>query len=170
MNAGQTGSLRRTAELVLLASILLLAPLEVLAQVGGGYAGPSLLSRGGNTPGRRGNAPVNFTYYGALRGMYESGLIAPVLDERGNLNGVTLQGVQAELGAYGARAGGGQVSASTIVAITVRLALTYGPTTVPIRRCPLTTLISPRRECRSLFAKRAALRIARLGGSPPPHL
>lgn len=103
MNAGQTGSLRRTAEIVLLASILLLAPLEVLAQVGGGYAGPSLLSRGGNTPGRRGNAPVSFTYYGALRGMYESGVIAPVLDERGELNGVTLQGVQAELGAYGAK-------------------------------------------------------------------
>jgi hypothetical protein len=98
--AGETRSLRRTAEFFTLASILLLTPLQALAQ---GYAGPSLLSRGGNTPGRRGNAPVNFTYYGAVRGLYETGLIAPVVDDSGNINGVALRGVQLEVGAYGAK-------------------------------------------------------------------
>ena len=92
--------MRRTAEVLTLASILLLTPLEVLAQ---GYGGPSLLSRGGNTPGRRGRAPIDFTYYAGIRGTYESGLIAPTLDESGQLHGNNLYGGQVELGAYGAK-------------------------------------------------------------------
>jgi hypothetical protein len=92
--------LRRTAEVLTLASILLLTPLQALAQ---GYGGPSLLSRGGNSPGKRGTAPVDFTYYAGLRGTYESGLIAPSLDESGNLRGSNLYGGQVEVGAYGAK-------------------------------------------------------------------
>lgn len=92
--------MRRTAEVLTLASILLLTPLPALAQ---GYGGPSLLSRGGNTPGRRGSAPIDFTFYGAVRGTYETGLIAPTLDDSGQLQGVAVEGVQVELGAYGAK-------------------------------------------------------------------
>jgi len=40
------------------------------------YGGPSILSRGGNAPGRRGNAPVSFTAYVGGGSRYESGLIA----------------------------------------------------------------------------------------------
>jgi hypothetical protein len=69
-----------------------------------GYGGPSLLSRGGNTPGRRGRAPMDFNIYAAVRGTYDTGMIAPVIDESGNVNSVATQGLQAEIGAYGAKA------------------------------------------------------------------
>lgn len=68
-----------------------------------GYGGPSLLSRGGNQPGHRGRGPVNFNYYAAIRGTYDTGLIAPTLDEAGNLTPLDIYGGQVEAGAYGAK-------------------------------------------------------------------
>jgi hypothetical protein len=69
-----------------------------------GYGGPSLLSRGGNSPGRRGRAPASFRVYAAVRGLYESGLIRPALDNEGNLPSSIVRGGQLEGGAYGSHA------------------------------------------------------------------
>src|SRR5262245_32137617 len=71
-------------------------PLTTVGQTGG-YGGPSILSRGGNRPGQRGRAPVDFQFYGGLRGIVESGLTASAVDETGALQGVTASGFQAEL-------------------------------------------------------------------------
>ena len=65
------------------------------------YSGPSLLSRGGNSPGRRGRAPVDFTFYAALRGTYETGLFPVALTASGGAPNPNISGVQAELGLYG---------------------------------------------------------------------
>ena len=70
---------------------------EAVAQ----YAGPSILSRGGNRPGQRGRAPVDFSFYVSGRGTYETGLLRPVLNESGELEGVNAAGVGAEVGVYG---------------------------------------------------------------------
>src|SRR3712207_3862364 len=71
-----------------------------------GYGGPSMLSRGGNTPGRRGRTPVDFTFYAALRGTVDTGLTPVALDpETGDVQEDNpLYGVQAELGLYGSHA------------------------------------------------------------------
>src|SRR5689334_22536729 len=66
-----------------------------------GYGGPSLLSRGGNRPGRRGRGPVNFTFYGAIRGTYDTGLLPVTLGSDNRVTSVDLAGIQAELGLYG---------------------------------------------------------------------
>ncbi|HYP07224.1 MAG TPA: hypothetical protein VER03_13410 [Bryobacteraceae bacterium] len=99
--AGKTGALIRiAAAFSIVAALLLLTPHSVRAQ---GYGGPSLLSRGGNSPGKRGRAPVDFRVYGAVRGSYESGLITAQLTDTGELNSLDIKGVQVELGAYGAK-------------------------------------------------------------------
>ncbi len=67
-----------------------------------GYSGPSLLSRGGNKPGTRGRAPVDFTFYGALRGTYETGLLPASTLQDNQLPNNSLTGVQVELGGFGA--------------------------------------------------------------------
>ena len=76
-------------------------PPACVAQGVGGYQGPSILSRGGNSPGQRGRAPIDFQFYGSVRGAAETGLIPAAVDEQGDLQDVTLYGVQAELGLYG---------------------------------------------------------------------
>jgi hypothetical protein len=68
-----------------------------------GYGGPSVLSRGGNQPGIRGRAPINFNMYASARGLYETGLIAPELNESGELESRDAYGVQAEVGLYGGK-------------------------------------------------------------------
>lgn len=65
------------------------------------YGGPSILSRGGNSPGRRGRAPVSFTFYASARALYESGLIAPVVDLNGRITSSDLYGGSVEAGVYG---------------------------------------------------------------------
>ena len=72
---------------------------DALAQ---GYGGPSILSRGGNTPGRRGRAPVDFTAHVGVNGTYDSGLFAPQLQTEGVPAGVDLYGVAPHWGVYGA--------------------------------------------------------------------
>jgi hypothetical protein len=78
----------------------LLSPLHLHSQ---GYGGPSLLSRGGNQPGQRGRAPLDFNFYAAVRGTRDTGLIAAQVDEAGDIKPVDSYGVQAEIGAYGAK-------------------------------------------------------------------
>jgi hypothetical protein len=92
-------SARRAAcsALALVIASLTLAPL-MEAQ----YAGPSMLSRGGNRPGHRGRAPVDFTFYGSVRGLYETGLVVPaVADDEGRLPTASGWGTLAEFGLYG---------------------------------------------------------------------
>ncbi len=47
------------------------------------YSGPSILSRGGNQPGRRGRAPINFTGYVGSGYRYDTGLILVNREESG---------------------------------------------------------------------------------------
>ena len=91
----------RFSAILVFASIILLVPTHLYSQ---GYGGPSLLSRGGNRPGQRGRAPVDFNFYGAVRGTYDTGLLAAQVDEAGNLMPVDSYGTQLEFGAYGAKA------------------------------------------------------------------
>lgn len=67
----------------------------------GGYGGPSMLSRGGNLPGKRGRAPVDITLYGGLRAMYEARLTPVQLNQEGDLLSISRTSMQAEIGAYG---------------------------------------------------------------------
>ncbi len=60
-----------------------------------------MLSRGGNRPGQRGRAPVNFAVYAGLRGVVENGLTPVRLEEDGTFPSQTIYSAQAELGAYG---------------------------------------------------------------------
>jgi hypothetical protein len=66
-----------------------------------GYGGPSMLSRGGNSPGRRGRAPASITVYGSVRGTVDSGLTPVQLTEDGTIATQTVYGYLAEIGAYG---------------------------------------------------------------------
>lgn len=77
--------------------VLCLGPQIVSAQ----YGGPSILSRGGNQPGRRGRAPVSFTGYLGAGYHYETGLLQPVADANGHVAGVSDYGYNADWGLYG---------------------------------------------------------------------
>src|SRR5690349_1792701 len=90
-------SRRRCSVLMLLLVYVLLSAPVVFAQ----YGGPSILSRGGNQPGRRGRTPVSFTGYLGTGYRYDTGLIAPVLNENGHLDSASDQGFQVEGGVYG---------------------------------------------------------------------
>lgn len=85
----------------LLWSVLLLVLCAMDAAAQGGYSGPSLLSRGGNRPGRRGRAPVDFNFYVGARGTAETGLLRPSLSDEGDFAPVTAYGTSIEGGVYG---------------------------------------------------------------------
>ena len=103
-------TVRKLPSILLLTLALVASCGQAYAQ---GYAGPSLLSRGGNRPGQRGKAPVNFTIYGSIRGTYETGLL-PLSDKPAGdlpaadtpkpvtLRDDTLASLQVEVGLYGA--------------------------------------------------------------------
>lgn len=80
-----------------IAALLAIADLAI-AQ---GYGGPSMLSRGGNRPGRRGRSNADIAVYGAIRGTMETGLTPVQLEDDGTLVSQTAYGLQAEIGAYG---------------------------------------------------------------------
>jgi hypothetical protein len=65
------------------------------------YAGPSILSRGGNQPGRRGRAPVNFTGYFGTHARYETGLLVPARAVNGLVPSTDDFGYGVEGGLYG---------------------------------------------------------------------
>lgn len=87
---------------VLLCSLLALGSFQ--EAYGQGYGGPSLLSRGGNRPGQRGRAPVEFTFYGAVRGTYDTGLLPVTLGTDGSITRRSVAGLQAEIGLFGGHA------------------------------------------------------------------
>src|SRR3954469_2154555 len=91
------GRLRIRALFSALILAICVGPQIVLAQ----YGGPSILSRGGNQPGRRGRAPVNFTGYAGGGYRYESGLTLPVVDQTGKVPSTDDWGLQVEGGLYG---------------------------------------------------------------------
>jgi hypothetical protein len=68
-----------------------------------GYGGPSILSRGGNRPGRRGRTTVGVSAYVGVRGTVDTGITPVVLDDNGTVASTRLTGVQIEAGAYGSR-------------------------------------------------------------------
>jgi hypothetical protein len=77
-------------------------PVCVLAQLGGGYSGPSVLSRGAGEIGNRSGQEVDLRFYGGVTGTYDSGIQPVATDSKGNLLTVGgLYGVEATFGAYG---------------------------------------------------------------------
>lgn len=82
---------------------LLAASAGIEPAAGQGFGGPSMLSRGGNRPGQRGTAPVNLTYYGSVRGIYETGLLPVALDQEGELPDEDAIGTLVEAGLYGTK-------------------------------------------------------------------
>lgn len=74
------------------------------AFTGGGYGGPSVLSRGGNRAGYRGDNPVDFRYFVGVGATYDTGLLA-TFSESNTLVSNNLYGGTLEFGAYGAKVG-----------------------------------------------------------------
>lgn len=68
---------------------------------GGGYEGPSILSRGIVQPGRRGDEPLRFRVFAQVNGIYDNGLLPVSVDSSGQLFSDALWGVEARIGAYG---------------------------------------------------------------------
>jgi len=76
-----------------------------LAQTGGGYLGPGVLSSGATGIGNRSGQQVDLRFYGGVDGFYDSSIQPVAVDSKGNLvvlNG--LEGVEANFGVYGSHA------------------------------------------------------------------
>jgi hypothetical protein len=76
-----------------------------LAQTGGGYLGPAVLSSGAAGVGNRSGQQVDLRFYGGVNGVYDSSIQPVAIDSKGNLvvlNG--LEGVEANVGVYGSHA------------------------------------------------------------------
>ncbi|MDZ4799862.1 MAG: hypothetical protein SGI92_17020 [Bryobacteraceae bacterium] len=83
-------------------ALALLAMLLCSSSAFAQYGGPSILSRGGNQPGRRGRAPVNFTAHFGTSTRYETGLLIPAKAGSDNLVPTTDDtGYSVEGGLYG---------------------------------------------------------------------
>jgi hypothetical protein len=76
-----------------------------LAQSGGGYLGPAVLSSGATGIGNRSGQLVDLRFYGGVDGFYDSSIQPTQVDSTGKLvtlNG--LEGMEANIGAYGTHA------------------------------------------------------------------
>jgi hypothetical protein len=76
-----------------------------LAQSGGGYLGPAVLSSGANGVGNRSGQQVDLRFYGGIDGFYDSSIQPTQVDSAGKL--VTLkglEGIEGNIGAYGTHA------------------------------------------------------------------
>src|SRR5271166_4976255 len=76
-----------------------------LAQTGGGYLGPAVLSSGATGVGNRSGQQVDLRFYGGVSGFFDSSIQPVAVDSKGNL--VTLkglEGVEASVGVYGTHA------------------------------------------------------------------
>lgn len=98
-----TGLISARIRSAAVAVFLLLAGGNFAEIYGQAYGGPTLLSRGGNRPGRRGRAPLDFNVYAGVRGLVETGLIAPQLNLTGQIEPITSTGYSLESGVFGAR-------------------------------------------------------------------
>jgi hypothetical protein len=76
-----------------------------LAQTGGGYLGPAVLSSGASGVGNRSGQQVDLRFYAGVQGMYNSSIQPVAVDSKGNLVTINgLEGVAANLGLYGTHA------------------------------------------------------------------
>lgn len=84
---------------------MLAACVCAVAQTGtGGYAGPSILSRGGSSAGDRSGATAGFQFYAGVTGSYETGIVPASVDSQGNIVDTgELIGVIGNVGAYGTK-------------------------------------------------------------------
>jgi hypothetical protein len=76
-----------------------------LAQLGGGYLGPAVLSSGATGVGERSGQQVDLRFYAGVNGVYDSSYNPTAVDSKGNL--VTLSGLygaEANIGVYGTHA------------------------------------------------------------------
>ncbi|HVO98341.1 MAG TPA: hypothetical protein VMT15_09760 [Bryobacteraceae bacterium] len=73
-----------------------------VAQIGGGYLGPAVLSGGATGIGNRGGEQVDLRFFAGVNGTYDSSQEPAAIDSKGNLITTgALYGVQASWGAYG---------------------------------------------------------------------
>jgi len=73
-----------------------------LAQTGGGYLGPGVLSSGATGIGNRSGQQVDLRFYGGVDGFYDSSVQPVAVDSKGNLVTLSgLEGVEANFGVYG---------------------------------------------------------------------
>ena len=73
-----------------------------LAQTGGGYLGPAVLSSGATGIGNRSGQQVDLRFYAGVQGIYNSSIQPVAVDSKGNLITINgLEGVSANLGLYG---------------------------------------------------------------------
>jgi hypothetical protein len=83
-----------------LALALILMPVA-LAQNVGTFTGPSVLTQGANTIGRRSGQDIDLRLYGSVDGIYDNGLIPLATRDGALVRPEGLYGVEAGLGAYG---------------------------------------------------------------------
>jgi hypothetical protein len=73
-----------------------------LAQLGGGYLGPAVLSSGATGVGNRSGQQVDLRFYAGVNGIYDSSIQPIAIDSKGNLVTISgLAGAEANIGAYG---------------------------------------------------------------------
>ena len=76
-----------------------------LAQVGGGYLGPGVLSSGATGVGNRSGQQVDLRFYAGVNGVYDSSVQPVAVNANGTLTTVSgLYGVEANVGLYGTHA------------------------------------------------------------------
>jgi hypothetical protein len=73
-----------------------------LAQLGGGYLGPAVLSSGATGVGNRSGQQMDLRFFGGISGVYDSSLEPVAINSQGQLVTIGgLYGVEANIGAYG---------------------------------------------------------------------
>lgn len=73
-----------------------------MAQIGGGYLGPGVLSSGATGIGNRSGQQVDLRFYAGVEGVYNSSIQPVALDSKGNLVTINgLAGIEGNLGVYG---------------------------------------------------------------------
>jgi hypothetical protein len=75
---------------------------SALAQVGGGYLGPAVLSSGATGVGNRSGEQVDLRFYAGVNGVYDSSVQPVAINANGTLTTISgLYGVEANIGLYG---------------------------------------------------------------------
>lgn len=75
---------------------------SALAQLGGGYLGPAVLSSGASGVGNRSGQQVDLRFYAGVSGVYDSSIQPAAVTSQGQLLTIpALYGVEADLGLYG---------------------------------------------------------------------
>jgi hypothetical protein len=76
-----------------------------LAQLGGGYLGPAVLSSGATGVGNRSGQQVDLRFYAGVNGVYDSSIEPVAINSQGQLVTISgLYGVEANVGIYGTHA------------------------------------------------------------------